>query len=146
MAYKTTFLPLVLMNIGCMEYNINKGNGLLGPAGEGSIAGKVCDPSGDTYLVGALVYVDIDMNGDGKIDRQIEDTSDAEGNDTNSNDSLLVSIRCMLKKDPSTLITVNLQTETHLVAEEECKVDPPNIAVIKGSYDHIEDIISALGN
>ncbi|MBK9371940.1 MAG: carboxypeptidase regulatory-like domain-containing protein [Deltaproteobacteria bacterium] len=46
---------------------------------EGSVTGRICDPSGGLWIVGATVTLSADLNGDGTIDVEITTTTDADG-------------------------------------------------------------------
>ena len=48
-------------------------------AGDGILKGRICDPSGGGWVVGANVYISLDYDGDGIEDRRLEDTTDSEG-------------------------------------------------------------------
>ena len=47
--------------------------------GDGIFKGRICDPSGGGWVVGANVYISLDYDGDGIEDRRLEDTTDSEG-------------------------------------------------------------------
>ena len=118
---------------------------VFGNVGSGSISGRLCDPSGEGWVVGATVYVSIDYNGDGIEDQRIQTTTDADG-------------YFVLEGVPTGIHTVYAEKGSFSVAmeidfpggnyefEEEYCLDPTsvNIAVVGGDYDHIEQILSDL--
>jgi len=116
---------------------------------DGQITGRVCDPSGaedDGWVVGAYVYTNYDSDGDG-IDDSIADAStDEAGRFTlfglpTGRDYVVY----VVKGSFEATFEVTLTTGTYEIPEDECMLEPPNIAVITGDYDHIEDIISDMG-
>jgi len=119
------------------------------PAYEGQITGRVCDPAGaegEGWVVGAYVYVNYDSDGDGEDDARAEDSTDEAGRfrldglPTGQDYTVYV-----VKGSFEATFEVTLTTGTYEIPEEECRLDPPNIAVISGDYDHIEDIIDEMG-
>ena len=119
------------------------------PTYDGQITGRVCDPSGaedEGWVVGAYVYVNYDSDGDGEDDARSEDSTDEAGRFRL--DGLPTGrdyIVYVVKGSFEATFEVTLTTGTYEIPEEECRLEPPNIAVISGDYDHIEDIISEMG-
>ena len=108
------------------------------PGETASVSGRVCDPSGGEWIVGAYVWVAVDDDGDGEEDWRAEDSTDADG-------------RFMLEGLPpgdhqvrvekgsfSSSYDVTLDVGLYEIPEDECALDPPTIAVISGDYDHID--------
>lgn len=118
---------------------------IFGNVGSGNISGRLCDPSGEGWVIGATVYVSIDYNGDGIEDQRIQTTTDADG-------------FFVLEGVPSGVHTVYAQKGSYSVSmeinfpggnyefEEEYCLDPTSvkIAVVAGEYDSIEHILSDL--
>ena len=118
---------------------------IFGNVGSGNISGRLCDPSGEGWVIGATVYVSIDYNGDGIEDQRIQTTTDADG-------------YFVLEGVPSGIHTVYAQKGSYSVSmeiylsggnyefEEDYCLDPTsvNIAVVAGDYDNIEQILSDL--
>ena len=52
---------------------------IFGYSGAGDIIGRICDTAGDGWVVGATVWVSIDLDGDGVEDMNIEATTDGDG-------------------------------------------------------------------
>ena len=151
--------------VGCSDYDINKKSpdnpglytdtGSDGDTGDddgededgtADVRGRVCDPSGDGWTVGAEAWVELDLNGDGTIDQRISDETDAEG--WFQLDGVMLGHHTVHieKGSFSTRIEVAL-TEPGLVelAEEEClQSDDINVAVITGQYDNIGAILSGM--
>jgi hypothetical protein len=116
---------------------------------DGQITGRVCDPSGaeaEGWVVGAYVYVNYDSDGDGVDDARSEDSTDEAGRfritglPTGQDYTVFV-----VKGSFEATFEVTLVTGTYEIPEDECRLVPPNIAVISGDYDHIEDIIDEMG-
>jgi hypothetical protein len=116
------------------------------PSAPGQIAGRICDPSGSGWVVGAEVYISIDEDGDGVEDYRISTTTDADGN------FLLEDIppgtyTVHVEKGSFTTSFVVEVIEGVLVTlpEPEC-LDPSsiNVAVITGEYDEISAFLDAL--
>ena len=110
-----------------------------------SVSGRVCDPAGGDWVVGAYAWVAVDEDGDGTEDWRAEDTTDEDG-------------RFMIEGLPrgdhqvriekgsfSASYDVTLDYGLYEIPEDECALEPPTIAVVTGDYDHIEDILSDLG-
>lgn len=112
---------------------------------DNSLRGRVCQPSGEGWIVDARVYVDIDDNGDGIIDRQVEDYTDADGRYELTNLPLGELVVQVEKGSFSSSLEVYFPGGTYEIPEYFCPLDPPKIAVIEGHYDHIEGILSQMG-
>ena len=116
---------------------------------DGQITGRVCDPSGaeeEGWVVGAYVYVNYDSDGDGVDDARSEDSTDEAGRFRldglpTGRDYIVYVVKGSFEAN----FDVTLTTGTYEIPEDECSLEPPNIAVISGDYDHIEDIIDEMG-
>ncbi len=116
---------------------------------DGQITGRVCDPSGADgggWVAGAYVYTSYDSDFDGVADTTSEDTTDADGRfmleGLPTGQEYEVNV---VKGSFEASFTVMLTTGTYEIPEDECMLEAPNIAVVMGDYDHIEDIISNMG-
>ena len=161
---------VLMIQFGCTEYKLGSAEDALAPddtaeptegegdgpteledpsGDDGQITGRVCDPSGseeDGWVVGAYVYTNYDSNGDGVDDAISEDSTDEAGRFRL--DGLPTGrdyIVYVVKGSFEATFEVTLTTGTYEIPEEECRLQPPNIAVVTGDYDHIEDIISDMG-
>jgi len=115
------------------------------PVGSGSVSGRICDPSGSDWVVNARVWVEVDGDGDGVMETVIETTTDADG-------------RFVLEGLPSGTWEVHVEkgsfsttffvevTDGRLeLADEACLNPDLDIAVLRGSYDAIEELLDSLG-
>ncbi len=156
----------MVMAFGCSEYDLKPGGsaepeatdedldsdadadaGDPGTPGEfdGGIRGRVCDPGGG-WVVGAYVYTTYDANGDGTHDARAEDETDANG----AFELLGIPVDrdytvYVIKGSFESTFTVTVAGGITEIPEAECMLEPPDIAVISGEYDHIEDIIESMG-
>ena len=113
---------------------------------ECAVSGRVCDPSGDDWVVGATVWADVDVDGDGIGDVYVETTTDDEGRFT------LEGLPCtdvevvVEKGSFRATYDISLSGGTYELPEEVC-LDPSSveIAVVTGQYDSIEHILDRLG-
>lgn len=112
----------------------------------GSIRGRVCDFSGEDYVIGASVVVTWDSNGDGSDDGSAADTTDSDGWFQLDGVPLGEHAVLVQKGSFSSRITVVLSEPGLLVlAEEEClKQDDVKIAVVTGEYDDIGAILTGM--
>jgi len=160
------FYGLITFGLGCSEYKLSGGSDAAGtdsgadrdsieggpdepddprdPGETASVSGRVCDPAGGDWIVGAYVWVAGDDDDDGEEDWRVEDSTDIEGR------FLLEGIPAgehtvyVEKGSFSSSYLVELTVGLYEIPEEECALTPPNIAVISGDYDHIEDILDDL--
>jgi len=162
-------ITALLLTPGCSEYDLKRSDDALadtgqGPAGPGggpggggpggggqpdyecAISGRICDPSGGSYVSGALVYVAVDSDGDGVEDYRAETTTDADGYFN------LEGVPC---QEPVTVVVekgsfnvgydLTVQGGTYELPEDVCLTgDDVDIAVITGLYDDIGGILDRL--
>jgi hypothetical protein len=159
-------LPLSLFALGCTEYNLaTEKTGPTGAEDEetpgddegettgdwegkvGDIKGRICDLSGNGYVVGALVYVEVDTDGDGEVDVRVESVTDADGYFLLEDVPLGEHVIHVEKGSFTALIDVTLDTEDVMeLAEEEClSAEELHVAVITGSYDRIQSYLDDMG-
>jgi len=163
--FRFIWLLLPLFLFGCSEYDLkgdgdaggsdsglpslddDDGGGEAGDPGtfDGGIVGRVCDPGGG-WVVGAYVYTTYDSTGDGVHDARAEDETDSEGayellGIAPDRDYIVYAIKGSFEATFEVTVGAGI-TE---IPVEECMLEPPNIAVVSGEYDHIEDIISGMG-
>jgi hypothetical protein len=115
------------------------------PLPTSSVSGKICDTSGGVWVVGAKVWVEIDDDGDGEIDRTLETTTDAEGAFTLDGLPAGEWILYVEKGSFSTTIEVSLDEGENLLTEPECLQPDVRIAVFRGDFDSIEGILTNMG-
>lgn len=150
------------VGVACSDYNVervpNTNNGIdTGPStidtGDlyddvddgttGSIRGRICDFSGEGYVVGASVVVTWDSSGDGNDDSSASATTDGEG--WFQLDGVPLGEHTLVVRKGSFTVRIDVQlNEPGLLqlAEEECLVqDDVEIAVITGVYDNIGAIL-----
>jgi len=114
----------------------------------GTISGRVCDPSGRTWLPNATAYTNL-MDENGIIYQTVEATTDADGN-------------WMLSDLPGdTTYTVYVQYAGQILEQEDIYVasgddvtleepdcfDPLSlsIAIVSGNYDNFDVVLNSLG-
>jgi len=116
-------------------------------ADDAAVRGRVCDPSGDGWTVGATAWVELDLNGDGTPDQRVEDETDSEGYFLLSGLPLGPHRVRVEKGSFSTTIEVVLNEPglTELTEEECLEAEDPRVAVVTGEYDHIGSILSQMG-
>ena len=113
---------------------------------DGAITGRICDPSGGGWIVGAYVYTMIDTDGDGEGDTKVEDSTDEFGRYRLSGLPIYRDYEVVAVKGSFTAsYEVSVREGTTEIPDDECALDPPNIAVVTGDFDHIEDIIDEMG-
>jgi len=115
------------------------------PLPTSSVTGRICDTSGGEWVVGAKVWVEIDDDGDGEIDRTLETTTDAEGYFTLEGLPAGEWVLYVEKGSFSTTIEVSLDEGETLLAEPECLSPDVRIAVFRGDFDSIEEILTNMG-
>jgi hypothetical protein len=125
----------------------SSGNDTSVPDGyDAGVKGRICDPSGGSWVVGALVWVAVDENGDGVSDYRRETLTDAEGRFT------LTGLpagkhRVHVEKGSFTHeFDVTLNGGMYELTDPECiPPDDVKIAVVTGSYDSIEKVLDRMG-
>lgn len=118
---------------------------LFGYSGAGSLSGRICNPSGDGWIVGAQVSVSIDFDGDGVEDVRLQDMTDADGRYTLEGVPMGTWTVYVTKGSYSTEFEVNFPGGSYELPEETC-LDPNsvNVAVVLGDFDNIGAILSRL--
>jgi|GEM_PF-1351521 len=118
---------------------------IYGNVGSGNITGRLCDPSGEGWVVGAVVYISLDYNGDGIEDVRIQTTTDADGYFTLEGVPTGVHVVHAEKGSYSVQMEIDFPGGNYEFEEEYC-LDPTSveIAVVTGDYDHIEQLLSDL--
>ncbi len=162
-----SFAALALLTAACSDYNIHSSDkdeedgveaedDLPGDTGSyedvtpgetGIVQGRICDPSGEGWVVGADVWIALDYNGDGVEDDRTTAVTDADGNFTLSGVPLGTHTILVEKGSFTATFEVTVSTAgTVTLAEEEC-LDPTevSIAVVTGQYDHIQSILDEMG-
>ena len=118
------------------------------PGETASVTGRVCNTAGNSYVVGADASIEYDLDGDGTIDGSSTDVTDAEGWFTLTDVPLGQHTILVQKGSFSTTIDIVLSeaNEELQLANEEC-LDPGSveIAVVSGSYDNVQGLLSGLG-
>ncbi|MGB0637837.1 MAG: hypothetical protein ACPGTU_00795 [Myxococcota bacterium] len=113
---------------------------------DGAITGRICDPAGGGWIVGAYVYTMIDTDGDGEGDTKVEDSTDESGRYRLAGLPIYRDYQVVAVKGSFTAsYEVSVGEGTTEIPDDECALDPPNIAVVTGDFDHIEDIIDDMG-
>ena len=112
---------------------------------DGGIRGRVCDPGGG-WVVGAYVYTTYDSTGDGEHDARAEDETDVNGayeltGIPVDRDYTVYAIKGSFEAS----FDVSVGSGMTEIPADECMLEPPDIAVVTGDYDHIEDIIGGMG-
>lgn len=161
-----TFAALALLAAACSDYNINptdKGEddgedvtdeqpdddipGDVNTGETGMLEGRICDPSGGGWVVGAAVWISLDYNGDGVEDDRIDGETDADGHFLLSGVPMGTHTVYVEKGSFTTTFQVTLEDPgTTTLAEEEClDATEVTIAVVTGQYDSIQHILDELG-
>ncbi len=121
---------------------------VLGRGGWPGISGRVCDPSGDGWVIDARVFASIDLDLDGITDWTTETRTDSTGHYTLEDvppGTWLVQIE-KGSYTATTTVTVPESGGVYELPEDTC-LDPDSVrlAVVTGEYDHVEHIIEGLG-
>jgi hypothetical protein len=114
----------------------------------GGISGRVCDPSGRTWLPDALAYVNL-VDSDGRIYDTVQAYSDIDGNwslgDLPGEREYTVYVQYgteVLQEE-----TVWVPSDTDVALEEPDCFDPLSldIAIVTGDYDNFDIVLNQLG-
>lgn len=151
--------------LGCSEYDLGAkggedgssdentdptgegGDGDIGAPGtfDGGIRGRICDPGGG-WVVGAYVYTTYDSTGDGEHDARAEDETDVNGAYEFTGIPIDREYTVYaIKGSFEASFSVSVGSGMTEIPSDECMLEPPDIAVVTGDYDHIEDIIAGMG-
>ncbi|HEY1101599.1 MAG TPA: carboxypeptidase-like regulatory domain-containing protein, partial [Myxococcota bacterium] len=112
------------------------------PDEAGTVAGRVCAPDGETWLSGAEVYVEL---ADGT---RVAVTTDADGRYTLINVPVGRQTVHVVKGSFTSNFQVDVyEDQTTTVPEDECTITPVGlrVAVVTGTYDHVEDVLTSIG-
>ena len=118
---------------------------LHGLTGAGSISGRICDPSGEGWIVGALVSVSVDYNNDGIEDILIQDYTDSEGRYKLEGVTVGSHHISVYKGSYSTAFEVHFPGGNYEMQEETC-LDPTSVkvAVVLGEFDNVGGLLNEL--
>lgn len=113
---------------------------------DAGVKGRICDPSGGSWVVGALVYVQVDENQDGTDDYRRETTTDGDGRFTLTGLPPGKHTVHVEKGSFTHSFEVTLQGGMYELGEPECiPPDDVKIAVVTGAYDSIEHVLDRMG-
>lgn len=134
--------------VGSNSWLGDQAGALLGHGGWPGISGRICDPSGDGWVIDARVFAEVDQDGDGTVDWTTETQTAANGSYT-------------LRDLPPGTWTVQVEKGSYRASfqavaddsggvteqDEDTCLDPDSvrIAVVTGEWDHIESLVSQLG-
>lgn len=110
---------------------------------DAGVTGRICDPSGGDWVVGALVYIDADVDGDGTGDVYVEDTTDVDGRFTLTGVPTGTWTVYVEKGSFTASFDVTLNGGLYEIPDPECLL-PPEIMVVTGAYDSIEDVLDRM--
>jgi len=110
------------------------------------VTGRVCDPSGGNWVVGAEAKVTVDTDGDGSTDTVVVDETDVEGRYLLLDLPPGPTIIDITKGSFSTSVAVELVEGAVIeLPDPTClERDSVEIAVVTGIYDDIGGILDAL--
>ena len=133
---------------GCTENTIFKNEDELAGLDPGSIAGRVCSPSGRTWLADAMAYAHL-IDGDGMLyDTRISYT-DRDGffllNDMPAGHTYTVYVQ--FGDEILETHTVNVDEREEVDIDEPDCFDPLelDVAVVTGDYDEFQDVLEHMG-
>lgn len=113
---------------------------------QGDVWGQICAPAGDAWVVGAHVYVDIDVDGDGTPEWRAEDWTDEDGAFLLT--GLTTGMHTINVEKGSFRTTFDVEVDedgTELSSAECLDPDSVSVAVVTGEFDAVEQIIRDLG-
>ena len=125
----------------------SSGNDTAIPDGyDAGVKGRICDPSGGSWVAGALVWVSVDENQDGTADYRRETLTDADGRFTLTGLPPGTHTVHVEKGSFTHEFDVTLQGGMYEMTDPECiPPDDVKIAVVTGSYDSIEKVLDRMG-
>jgi len=118
---------------------------LVGGTTQTTVTGRICDPSGTGWVVGAHVWSAADEDGDGEADWYVETWTDADG--YFALEGVRAGTRTIYvdKGSFSTEFEVTVTGGTYELPEDECLSGDLPVAVVTGDYDDIGHILRDLG-
>jgi len=122
-------------------------DGFNSDAGTGDISGRVCDPSGRTWLADALVYTNL-QTPDGRIYETREAFTDRDGFWTLADLPAAVEYKVYVQYGTTIdAFKVALPSGHDVQMEEPACFDPlqVNVAVVTGDYDDFQNVLSTMG-
>ena len=118
---------------------------LVGSTTQAAVSGRICDPSGDGYVAGALVWAGEDEDGDGELDWYVETSTDGDGRFTLEGVRAGTRTIHVDKGSFSVTFEVTVTGGTYELPEDECLSTDVKIAVVSGVYDDIARLLRDLG-
>ncbi|MBT3223490.1 MAG: carboxypeptidase regulatory-like domain-containing protein [Proteobacteria bacterium] len=139
-------LPFFLF-AGCSEYDIGGTPHTEVPGLNGAVRGQICDASGDAWLNDALVWVEVDLDGDGAFDGTIDTKTDEEGLFLLEGVPMGEQVITVEKGRFHTTIDVNIDTTDVIELATPACIEQKEVtlAVITGDYDSIQNVLTAMG-
>ena len=117
---------------------------LIGSTTVTTVTGRICDPSGDGWVAGALVWAGEDLDGDGELDWYTETWTDGEGYFELENVRAGTITVHVEKGSFSTEFEVTVTGGTYELPEDECLQADLMVAVVTGDYDSIQTLLAQL--
>ncbi|MBM73757.1 MAG: hypothetical protein CMK59_00035 [Proteobacteria bacterium] len=115
-------------------------------AGDGILKGRICDPTGEGWVVGATVYISLDYDGDGIEDRRIEAVTDSEGYYELDGVSVGTHTVFIEKGSFQSAFEIDFPGGTYELVDPEClDGSDTKIAVVAGEFDSIESLLAQFG-
>ncbi|MCP4807502.1 MAG: carboxypeptidase regulatory-like domain-containing protein [Proteobacteria bacterium] len=106
------------------------------PDYDAGVTGRICDPSGGDWVVGAIVWIDT-----GEV--RSEDTTDVDGRFQLTGLPAGTWTVHVEKGSFATEFEVTLNGGMYEIPDPECLL-PPEIMVVTGAYDSIEDVLDRM--
>lgn len=113
------------------------------PSADGDLTGQICDPSGNGFVAGAVVAVDVDD--DGEADRSLSTTTDADGQFTLSGVPVGTHTLAVRRGGWGTSIDVAISPGPNELPSPSCLDDDRGVLVFQGDYDEAEALLEELG-
>ncbi len=116
------------------------------PTPLGGLRGRVCDPSGNEWVAGALVYSWFDLDGDGTVDGRRTDITDGDGrfglDDLPPGHADVFIEKGSFSAEFEGVVVAG--QVTNMPVETCLDRDSVNIAVVTGDYDDIGAILASM--